>query len=462
VTGRLRRAGAFAAVATLALAAPVLEARVAPAIAELPGVADGPGGEVVIALPFAVVALAASTVEDGAVFETFARPGDWEAGRLYGLLGFTLAATGLGLLTAVTALPTPVFVAAVLLVGYGNLAATAAEAVHSDPFVRGGGFVVGGAVAAICGIVAVAVVDGAGADALVEAAPRYAFLGVSGGLLGVLLRSVLFRRDEPLVMLSVGLLTWLLWVLTAGDGAVVTWTSIAVGLAVSVALGFVSYALDAADVAGMVTGVLLALITIVMGGYGWFAVLVAFYSVGSLATQFRYQAKRDRGVAEGNDGARGSGNVLGNAAVAMVAVVGYAASSGDLLAVPADLFALAFAGSLATATSDTLSSEIGGLFDDPRLITTLETVDPGTDGAVTWQGELAGVGGAALVAAIAVAGLGVGPVGGGVVLLGGVAGMTADSLLGATLEGDAVGNQTVNFLATLSGAVAAAAVAAVL
>ena len=44
--------------------------------------------------------------------------------------------------------------------------------------------------------------------------------------------------------------------------------------------------------------------------------------------------------------------------------------------------------------SDTLSSEIGGLFDRPRLITSFEPVDPGTDGAVSWQGELAGVVGA--------------------------------------------------------------------
>ncbi|MFN7132546.1 MAG: DUF92 domain-containing protein [Myxococcales bacterium] len=32
--------------------------------------------------------------------------------------------------------------------------------------------------------------------------------------------------------------------------------------------------------------------------------------------------------------------------------------------------------------SDTLSSEIGGVFDSPRLITTLERVPPGTDGGV--------------------------------------------------------------------------------
>jgi uncharacterized protein (TIGR00297 family) len=110
--------------------------------------------------------------------------------------------------------------------------------------------------------------------------------------------------------------------------------------------------------------------------------------------------------------------------------------------------------------SDTLSSEIGGVFDEPRLITTLERVEPGTDGGVTWQGELAGAFGATIVALIAVALFdAVGPLGGVVVALAGVGGMTVDSLLGATVEGDQVGNQSVNFLATLSGAVLGAGLA---
>jgi uncharacterized protein (TIGR00297 family) len=417
---------------------------------------------VVIVAPFAAVALLASTVDEGVVFETFARPGDREAGRLYGLLGFSLAATGLGLLTAITALPTPAFVGAVLLVGHGNLAAALATTVRSDPFVRAAGFAVVGAAAATGGSAFALWTGGTGVDAIVDAVPRLVFLGSSGALLGVLLRSALFRRDDPLVMVSVGFLLWLLWTLTTvsgdGSGVEVTATQVAVGLGVTLALGYVSYALEAASVAGMVAGVLLALITVVVGGYGWFAVLVAFYGVGSLATKFRYDVKRRRGVAEDNDGARGSGNVLGNAAVAMVAVIAYAASHGDLLWIQADLFALAFAGSLATATSDTLSSEVGGLFDRPRLITTLKVVDPGTDGAVTWQGEVAGLLGAALVAAIAVLGIGLAPLSGVVVFLGGVAGMTVDSLLGATLEGTAIGNQAVNLLATLSGAVVAGVV----
>ncbi len=107
--------------------------------------------------------------------------------------------------------------------------------------------------------------------------------------------------------------------------------------------------------------------------------------------------------------------------------------------------------------SDTLSSEIGSVFERPRLITTLKPVDPGTDGGVTWQGELAGIVGAAVVAGITY-GLfpEVGVLGAAIITAAGIAGMTVDSLLGATLEGTILGNQGVNFLATLSGALVCA------
>ncbi|MFC6736563.1 DUF92 domain-containing protein, partial [Halolamina salina] len=46
--------------------------------------------------------------------------------------------------------------------------------------------------------------------------------------------------------------------------------------------------------------------------------------------------------------------------------------------------------------------------------------------------------------------------------VGGVVGMTADSLLGATVEGDRLENETVNLLATLSGALASVLLTVVL
>jgi len=196
--------------------------------------------------------------------------------------------------------------------------------------------------------------------------------------------------------------------------------------------------------------------------------LIAFFAIGGLASKFRYDRKAARGVAEDNDGARGMSNVLANSGVALLAVI--AAAAGELVE-PAAIVSLAipfaFAGSLATALGDTLSSEIGCLYDRPRLITTFERVDPGTDGAVTWQGELAGLVGIGIISALATATLPLGPggatgVAAGIVAAGGLAGITTDSILGATIEGDRLGNQLVNFCATLTGGGVSVALAVVL
>jgi len=160
--------------------------------------------------------------------------------------------------------------------------------------------------------------------------------------------------------------------------------------------------------------------------------------------------------------------VLANSGVALVAVIAVAA--GEFVE-PAAVVSLAvpfaFAGSLATALGDTLSSEIGCLYDRPRLITTFERVDPGTDGAVTWQGELAGLVGIGLISALATATLPLGPEGStgvaaAIVAAGGLAGITTDSILGATIEGDRLGNQLVNLCATLTGGGVSVAFAVVL
>ncbi|MFC7137497.1 DUF92 domain-containing protein [Halobaculum litoreum] len=433
------------------------------------------------AAPFAAVAvLAAFVVDEGRFFELFARPGDYEDRRLNGLAGFALAATALGVLTALpqAPMPTTVYAASVLALAYGVLGREFVRESTSDEFATSTAFAVTAFAAATVGQVAVAVA----ADAFaVAAVPEYVFLAATAALVAALLRSVLFPRDDPLVMVSVGFLLWLLSALVAAGGVAPTPTLVAAGLAVTVGLGIVSYVLETASVSGMLTGVLLGFTTVVLGGVGWFAVLISFFAIGGLAAKFRFAEKDARGVAEGNDGARGAGNVLGNSGVALVAVLGYAAARAAVPDTPVPaVLAFAFAGSVATAMADTLSSEFGGLFDSPRLVTTLRRVDPGTDGAVTWQGEVAGVAGAALVAAIAAlamplgAGVGLAPAvvagyqGGGVapvvvaVAGAGVVGMTVDSVLGATVEGDDLGNQAVNTLATLSGALAGVLLAVLL
>jgi uncharacterized protein (TIGR00297 family) len=107
---------------------------------------------------------------------------------------------------------------------------------------------------------------------------------------------------------------------------------------------------------------------------------------------------------------------------------------------------------LAEAAADTVSSEIGQVLGGrPRMITTLRTVEPGRDGAVSVAGTLAGV-----VAAAIVAGAGSWALRGDWKLFelscaGGVFGLFFDSLLGATLEEHGwLNNDAVNFLSTAS------------
>jgi uncharacterized protein (TIGR00297 family) len=285
--------------------------------------------------------------------------------------------------------------------------------------------------------------------ASVPALPLAVFVAASGALLGALIRSVLFVRDDSLVVLSVGLVVWFFLEL----GLAPTLRRVGIGLALTAALGYVAYGLGTASVTGMLTGVLLALFTVVLGGFGWFVLLMTFFGLGGLASKYRYEEKLDRGIAQENEGARGGGNVLANSAVALVAVVAFAVSGH--VGVPSVVFRFAFAGAVAAALADTFSSEFGGLFDTPRLITTLRPVEPGTDGAVTWQGVVAGLVGSAIIGGLSGVFFGLDAPGVLLVVLAGVVGMTVDSLLGATLEGGYLGNQGVNLLATLSAGLVA-------
>ncbi|MFB6311314.1 MAG: TIGR00297 family protein [Salinirussus sp.] len=439
MTSTVERAAAFGLVGLLAFAVPLAGRVEDPALATL-----------VAAGPFLVVAIAALTlVSEGTLFELFARPGDRRQGALYGLAGFALAAAGLAIMSVAFGLPPTAYVVAVVLLVGGNLGARIVPTVRDEPAVVAAGFVAGGFLAGTAA--------GLGASAILgRPAPiaTVAFLAAAGSLIAALIREVLFQQDDPLVLVAVALLLWLFISLPGGASP----TRVAVALAVTAGLGYVSYALETASLPGMLTGILLGLLTIVLSDYGWFAMLIAFYGIGGLSAKFRYDEKVERGIAEPNEGARGSGNVLANSVAALAAVLLGAAS--PRLGVPMGLFLFAFAGAVAAALADTLSSEIGGLFDQPRLITNLDVVEPGQDGAVSVQGTAAGLAGAAIIAAIGATLLsGIGPAGAVVVAVAGTLGMIVDSLLGATLEGRLIGNQGVNFLATAAAGVAGAGLA---
>jgi uncharacterized membrane protein len=120
---------------------------------------------------------------------------------------------------------------------------------------------------------------------------------------------------------------------------------------------------------------------------------------------------------------------------------------------PPALFAVALA-ALAEAAADTVSSEIGQVLGRrPRMITTLRKAEPGTDGAVTVAGSIAGI-----LAGAAIAAVGTWALNGDwrmfeVSSAGAVFGLFFDSLLGATLENLGwLNNDAVNFLSTAAAA----------
>ena len=181
---------------------------------------------------------------------------------------------------------------------------------------------------------------------------------------------------------------------------------------------------------------------------GWrgFAVLALFVVGGSALTRLGYAEKRRRGSAEARSGRRGAANALANCGVAVLCALAAA-----LTPFP-EVLAAAFVAALGAAFADTAESEVGQLYSgSPRVITSLRKVEPGTDGAVSPPGTLAGLAAAGATASLALwLGL-VGGAGAVVVFAAAFLGTVADSLVGALAP--RAGNELTNVICTLVAAV---------
>jgi uncharacterized protein (TIGR00297 family) len=185
----------------------------------------------------------------------------------------------------------------------------------------------------------------------------------------------------------------------------------------------------------------------------------------SLATRYGRARKEWLGTAERKPG-RAASQVAANLGLAAListpAAQVWLADTFHLhysAAVP--LFTLALA-SLAEAAADTVSSEIGQVLGGrPVMLTTLERVDPGTDGAISLAGTFSGILAAAIVAASGTLALHCSARMLIVSWTAAVFGLFFDSLLGATIERKGwLNNDAVNFLSTVSAASFALAVMA--
>lgn len=205
---------------------------------------------------------------------------------------------------------------------------------------------------------------------------------------------------------------------------------------------------------GAIAGAGICCLLYLGGGLGAFLTLVSVFALTWLSTRLGYRRKERLGTAERLDG-RTAWQVLANLAVA--------AGCAGLSAITHSkaVFLLAVSAALSEAAADTVSSEVGQARSaDARLISNWSVVPAGTNGGVSWIGTVAGIAAAALVSLVSMR-TGLIPFKWlGVSIVGAVAGMLADSFLGAFLEQRRVlNNDAVNFLGTLIAAGVAALVA---
>jgi uncharacterized protein (TIGR00297 family) len=237
--------------------------------------------------------------------------------------------------------------------------------------------------------------------------------------------------------------------------------------------------------------------TVIFGFGGWVRglLLIAFFVSSSLLSHYRDRQKAGLAEKFAKGNRRDLGQTLANGGLAALIALVIGLTGRDAAIYPA--LAFAFYGALATVNADTWATELGVLArNGPKLITTGRPVPVGTSGGVTVEGFAAALAGATFIGVVGFALIQIAarlttgawlwsdwvviPV----AAIGGVAGATFDSLLGATVQGiyrcDRCGVETertlhrcgqpthlvrgwrwlnndwVNFLASAAGAVVAA------
>ena len=185
-----------------------------------------------------------------------------------------------------------------------------------------------------------------------------------------------------------------------------------------------------------------------------YAVVMFYFLVGSGVTKIGMAEKEAAGIAEKRSGVRGPENVWGSALIATFCALGTLSVEAPWI----ELLILGYVASFSTKLSDTTASEVGKAYGKRTfLITTLKPVSPGTEGAVSLEGTLAGIIASAVIAVVAyIVGL-ISVIGIIYCMISALIATNLESVIGATLQENLewMTNEIVNIINTLIGAVAA-------
>ncbi|CCH67547.1 COG1836 [Richelia intracellularis HH01] len=201
-----------------------------------------------------------------------------------------------------------------------------------------------------------------------------------------------------------------------------------------------------------------------------YLVVVFYFLIGSLVTQIGMDKKEAIGIAERRFGVRGPENVWGSAFTAALCALGIGLINWGLIYFPYFsstlsinyFLTLGYVASLSTKLSDTCASELGKTYGKQTfLITTLQRVPKGTEGAVSLEGTLAGAIASGIISLIA---CWIGLIDFyGIIwcILAAFIATSLESVIGATLQSQHqwLTNEIVNILNTLIGAITATSLA---
>jgi uncharacterized protein (TIGR00297 family) len=224
-------------------------------------------------------------------------------------------------------------------------------------------------------------------------------------------------------------------------------------LVLSVILAFIIYLsvrMRKLTLSAAIAGAVIAVCIYLGTGLKGIIMLGTFFVLGNLATSWKLALKIQSGWAENSTGQRNVCQVLANGSVA-----GLLGLLSVLLPAYHELFLMLMASALASATSDTMSSELGTLYGK-RFYNMLNFRPDrkGADGVISLEGTLFGLCGTALIVLVYVFDM-VYPAGyPAIIIIAGTTGNISDSLLGAAFERKGlVKNDTVNLLNTLVAAI---------
>jgi uncharacterized protein (TIGR00297 family) len=266
---------------------------------------------------------------------------------------------------------------------------------------------------------------------------------ILGLIVAVLLKVILLKYEDSLVIEALGIAMTMYLIDELNYKADLQMVVIAVIVAFT--FGDFAFRFRTADLSGLFSAALIGIILIVFADARWFLIMLAFFILGSIATRYKYEFKTKIGVEQGRSGARGYRNVFANGIAAAAAAVLY-----GVFVRPE--FIVLYIGCVATATADTLASEIGVTGGTPYMITTLRNVPIGTNGGVTMTGELVALAGGFVVCFVALLLNVITPTMLLLCTIAGFVGTNIDSIIGATLENRGyVGNAGTNLCATMGG-----------